>query len=207
MIFNGNQNPTPYSSRSPYIVNEYGGSATQSDSNSGSTNVSEALYLGITAALSIDPYTAVAGVALAAMYPFFFNGQFGSPVYQSKPNNFYCNQSAKCTDVLVPTYSCADGPAWSQIPFWKVISTSNDNVSLIQDAKVNMYLTSQPNGFLSYMTDLNFFTYSVNAKIVPIDLCPPCNNEYDLVNYTSSSYSGPSYSVAVSEPIYMGQVG
>ena len=57
------------------------------------------------------------------------------------------------------------------------------------------------------MIDLNFHTYSVNARIVPIDLNLPCNNEYDLVNCTGGGYSGPSYSAAVSEPIYMGQVG
>ena len=207
VVFNGNQDPTAFTSRNPYIINNYGGTATQGDSNSGATNVSEALYLGITAALSIFPITAVAGVMLSAMYPFVFNGQFNSPIYNSKPNNFYCNQSAEITQVLVPTYSCGDGPAWSQLPFWKVISTSNDNVSLIQDAKVYTELHLQPNSFSSWMTDLNFLTYSVNARIVPIDLNPPCNNEYDLVNCTGGGYSGPSYSAAVSEPIYMGQVG
>jgi hypothetical protein len=59
------------------------------------------------------------------------------------------------------------------------------------------------------MTDLNFLTYSVNARIVPVDLTPPNGvcPQYDLVNCTGGGYSGPSYSAAVSEPIYMGQVG
>ena len=212
MVFNGNQDLTTYSSHCPYIVNNYGGTATQGDSNGAATNVSEALYLGITAALSIDPYTAVVGVALAAMYPFVFN-EFNSPLYQSKPNNFYCNQTAACKRICVSTSDCIEtGP--SVLPFFKVISTSNDNVSLIQDAKVYSFLQEQPDSFLSWMTDLNFFTYTVNARIVPVDLTPPIGVcQYDLVNYTSSwsggptGYTGPSYSVAVSEPIYMGQVG
>ena len=212
MVFNGNQDPTTYSSHCPYIVNNYGGTATQGDSNGAATNVSEALYLGITAALSIDPYTAVVGVALAAMYPFVFN-EFNSPLYQSKPNNFYCNQTAVCKQIWLSTSDCIEtGP--SVLPFFKVISTSNDNVSLIQDAKVYSFLKGQPSSFLSWMTDLNFFTYTVNTRIVPVDLTPPIGVcQYDLVNYTSSwsggptGYTGPSYSVAVSEPIYMGQVG
>ncbi|MHB8372201.1 MAG: hypothetical protein ACYDBI_05780 [Thermoplasmataceae archaeon] len=209
--FLGNQNPVPYNSCNPYLGYNNKRIQSQADSNGQATNTSEALYLGVTAALGIDPYTAVGGIALAALYPFIFQSGTNNALSTTSNNNLYCNQSAKPTSIVTSwSYSCGYAIMKEYI---KILHTNNNNDSLIQNLDATMIYRVEPPGYNSTQQDLNFFTYSVNAKIVPINTFNYCGSTYhdlvsaNFVSFGNWDYTGPSYSVAVSEPLYIAQVG
>ncbi|MHB1492495.1 MAG: hypothetical protein ACYCR7_03665 [Thermoplasmataceae archaeon] len=212
VTMNENQIPGAYKPNKPYLKYNLKGIQPQANSNGQTTNLSEALYLGIAAALGIDPYTAVVGVALAAMYPFIFQGSPNSVSNTVQDNNLSCGETAQA--VTLPNFTSECSPYST---YFRLIHTSNDNVSLIQNLQASMQLLGSPNNYQSPMQDLNFLTYTINAKIVPL-VCIPTENGgtnslvYATWHKTNSLqgywlYDGPSYSVAVSEPLYFPQIG
>ncbi len=209
--FDGNQIPSAvdFSSKTPYLKYTDKTIEYQATKGGGMGQVTESLYLTLAALLSVDPYTVAAGIIMDAMYPFIF--------HTSNPYSSIYNWNLSESQSATKFWPSSMGHPYPEA-YFELIHSSNTNLSLIQKMAANIIYYLQPSGYSSKMQDLNFFTYSLLAKIVPVDMQTLCFQDYnnnkpyhDLVNATFDSvgltYNGPSYSVAISEPIYMAQEG